>query len=247
MSFVKPGETVEDLNLQELSIIQKEKGFRFGVDAVLLSDFAKVRKNDRVMDFCSGTGIIPILLYGKTKAGEIHGLEIQDEFAEMAARSIKMNGIEEKVKIHKGDLKDQELLKSLGNFHVVTANPPYKKVNSGIVNEADALTIARHEVTLTLEDLIKGSRRVLKDQGRLYLIHRPERLADLISLMRKYRIEPKRIRMVYPNTKKPPTMVLIEGVRDGGEFLKVEAPLFIYDDEGTYSDEIRRIYGDERR
>lgn len=247
MSFVKEGETVEELNLHGLRIIQKEKGFRFGVDAVLLSDFAEVRKNDRVMDFCTGTGIVPILLYGKTKAGEIHGLEIQAQFCEMAERSIRMNGIEEKVKVHLGDLKDQELLKILGNYHVVTANPPYKKMNSGMVNEADALTIARHEVTLTLEDLISASRKVLKDQGRLYLIHRPERLADLISLMRKYRIEPKRIRMVYPNTKKPPTMVLIEGVRDGGEFLKVDAPLFIYDDEGNYSDEIRRIYGDDRR
>jgi len=247
MSFVKQGETVEDLNLQGLSIIQKEKGFRFGVDAVLLSDFAHVRKNDRVMDFCSGTGIVPILLYGKTKAGEIHGIEIQEEFAEMADRSIRLNGIDHNVQMHLGDLKDQELLKSLGNFNVVTANPPYKKVNSGIINETDALTIARHEVAVTLEDLISASRKVLKDQGRLYLIHRPERLADLISLMRKYRIEPKRIRMVYPNTKKPPTMVLIEGVRDGGAFLKVEAPLFIYDDEGNYSDEIRRIYGDERR
>lgn len=247
MSFVKPGETVEDLNLQGLRIIQKEKGFRFGVDAVLLSDFAQVRKKDRVMDFCSGTGIVPILLYGKTEAGEIHGLEIQEEFAEMAERSIILNGIEEKVKMHQGDLKDRNLVKNLGHFHVVTANPPYKKVNSGILNEEDALTIARHEVAVTLEELIEAARAALKDQGRLYLIHRPERLADLISLMRKYKIEPKRIRMIYPNTKKPPTMVLIEGVRDGGSFLKVEAPLFIYDDEGNYSEEIRRIYGDERR
>lgn len=247
MEYLKYGETVEELGLHDLKIIQKQKGFRFGVDAVLLADFAKVKKRERVMDFCTGTGIVPLLLFGKTEAGEILGLELQEEFAEMAQRSMALNRIEDHVSIHQGDLKNQDLLKSLGHFDVVTVNPPYKKRNSGIVNEEDALTIARHEVTLTLEDVVKSARRVLKDQGRLYLIHRPERLADIITHMRAYRIEPKRIRMVYPNTKKPPTMVLIEGVRDGGEFLKVEAPLYVYDEDGSYSEEIRRIYGDDRK
>lgn len=242
-----PGETLEDLEREGLKIIQKEKGFRFGVDAVLLSDFARIRKNDLVMDFCTGTGILPILLYGKSQAKEIMGIELQEEFAEMAKRSVALNKIEDKVKILQGDIREEKLLKSLPKFNVVTVNPPYKKQNSGIINEKDALTIARHEVSLNLEEVIRGVRLVLKDQGRFYMIHRPERLADILTLMRKYRIEPKRLRMVYPNTKKAPTMVLVEGVRDGGEFLKVEAPLYVYNDDGTYSEEIRRIYGDERK
>jgi len=247
MSHLLPGETLEDLERDGLKIIQKEKGFRFGVDAVLLSDFAKIRKNDLVMDFCTGTGVLPILLYGKSQAKEIVGIELQDEFAEMAKRSVALNHIEEKVKILQGDIREEKLLKSLPKFNVVTVNPPYKKENSGIINEKDALTIARHEVSLNLEEVIRGARIVLKDQGRFYMIHRPERLADILTLMRKYRIEPKRLRMVYPNTKKAPTMVLVEGLRDGGEFLKVEAPLYVYNDDGTYSDEIRRIYGDDRK
>lgn len=247
MSHLLPGETLEDLEREGLKIIQKEKGFRFGVDAVLLSDFAKIRKNDLVMDFCTGTGVLPILLYGKSQAKEIMGIELQDEFAEMAKRSVALNHIEDKVKILQGDIREEKLLKSLPKFNVVTVNPPYKKENSGIINEKDALTIARHEVSLNLEEVIRGARTVLKDQGRFYMIHRPERLADILTLMRKYRIEPKRLRMVYPNTKKAPTMVLVEGLRDGGEFLKVEAPLYVYNDDGTYSDEIRRIYGDDRK
>ncbi|MBO1265958.1 tRNA1(Val) (adenine(37)-N6)-methyltransferase [Proteiniclasticum sp. SCR006] len=247
MSELLPGETLEDLERDGLKIIQKEKGFRFGVDAVLLSDFARVKKKDLVMDFCTGTGILPILLYGKSHARQITGIELQDEFAEMAMRSVQLNHIEDRVKILKGDVRDETLLKSLPRFDVVTVNPPYKKENSGIINEKDALTIARHEVTLNLEDVIRGARTVLRDQGRFYMIHRPERLADILTLMRKYRIEPKRMRMVYPNTKKAPTMVLVEGVRDGGAFLKVEAPLYVYNEDGTYSDEIRRIYGDDRR
>lgn len=247
MSHLKDGETIEDLERGGLKIIQKKKGFRFGVDAVLLSDFAKVRRGDLVMDLCTGTGIIPILLYGKSEAREITGLEIQEEFVDMAVRSTAINEIMDRVKFIHGDLRDEKLLKSLQKFHVVTVNPPYKKMDSGLRNEEDALTIARHEVSLNLEDVIKAARLVLRDNGRFYMIHRPERLADILTLMRKHRIEPKRLRMVYPNTKKPPTMVLVEGLKGGGEFLKVEAPLFVYDEEGNYSDEIRRIYGDDRR
>jgi len=247
MKLLRDGETIEDLQREGLKIIQKTKGFRFGVDAVLLSDFAKVKKGERVMDFCSGTGIVPLLLWAKAAPKEIVGLEIQEPFWEMAKRSVALNGLEEHIHMVHGDVKDEKGLKELGQFSVVTVNPPYKKEHSGIINEKDALTFARHEVLLSLEELIQSARKVLKDQGRLYLIHRPERLIDLFTLMRKYRIEPKRLRMVYSSVKKAPTMVLVEGVRDGGAFLKVEAPLWIYDEDGTYSDEIRRIYGDDRR
>ena len=240
-------ESIEDLQLEGLKIIQKKKGFRFGVDAVLLSDFAKVRNRDRVMDFCTGTGILPILIAGKSKAHEIYGLEIQEEFTEMAKRSIRMNHLEERVTIVSGDLCDREGLKELGHFDVVTVNPPYKKNHSGIRNPEDALAIARHEVALSLEDVISAAQLVLKDSGRLFMVHRPERIMDILLLMRKYRIEPKRIRLVHPNPAKAPNIVLVEGQKYGGEFLKWEAPLFVYDMNGEYSDEIRRIYGDERR
>lgn len=245
--YLREGETLENLDLEGLYIIQKEKGFRFGVDAVLLSDFAKVKRRDSVLDLCTGTGIVPILLAGKTESSSILGLEIQEEFAEMAKRSIQMNKIVDRVKIITGDLCDEALLRSLPRVSVVTVNPPYKKTMSGILNEKDALTIARHEVALNLEDVIRAARICLKDNGRFYMIHRPERLADILVLMRKHRIEPKSIRMVYPSQTKPPTMVLVEGLRDGGHYLKVLPPLFVYDEHGEYSEEIRKIYGDERR
>ncbi len=247
MIDLKDNETLEDLQLKGLHIIQKKQGFRFGVDAVLLSDFAKVKKKERVIDFCTGTGIIPLLLYGKKEPVHIMGIEIQEEFIEMAKKSVAYNGLQERITMIKGDLRDLEEVRNLPKVDVVTVNPPYKKENSGILNEKDSLTMARHEVTLNLEDVIKAASICLKDLGRFYMIHRPERLVDIMVLMRTYHIEPKVLRMVYPNVNKPPTMLLIEGRKGGGAFLKVMEPLMVYDVDGTYSDEIRRIYGDERK
>lgn len=236
-------ESIDDLQLNGLRLIQKKDAFRFGVDAVLLSDFANVKKKHRVIDLCSGTGIIPFLIMGKYNPEEIAALEIQNEMADMAKRSTKLNSLEDKIKIYNKDLKDIEFLKEIGRFDVLTVNPPYKLNNSGIVNPSDKLAIARHEVMCTLEDVIKAARTLLKDNGRIYMVHRPERLADIMVLMRKYKIEPKRIRMVHPNTQKAPNIVLIEGQRDGGHFLKWEESLYVYNDDGRYSDEINRIYG----
>lgn len=239
-------ESIDDLQLNNLKLIQKKDAFRFGVDAVLLSDFANIKKSFRVIDLCTGTGIIPFLLLGKYAPKEICGIEIQEEMAEMANRSSKLNEVEDCVKFYAKDLKDIEFLKTLGKFDALTVNPPYKLNNSGIVNPLDKLAIARHEVLCDLEDVIRASRTLLKDNGRIYMVHRPERLADIITLMRKYKIEPKRIRMVQPNTKKAPNIVLVEGQRDGGRFLKWEAPLYVYKDEGGYSEEIDAIYGRSR-
>ncbi|MGG7178249.1 tRNA1(Val) (adenine(37)-N6)-methyltransferase [Clostridium paraputrificum] len=236
-------EAIDDLQLNGLKLIQKNDAFRFGVDAVLLSYFANVKKNFRVIDLCSGTGILPFLMLGKYSPKEILGIEIQDEMTEMANRSTKLNSVEDKVKFITRDLKDIDFLKTLGRFDVLTVNPPYKLNSAGIVNPSDKLAIARHEVMCNLEDVIAASRVLLKDNGRMYMVHRPERLADIITLMRKYKIEPKRIRMVHPNTKKAPNIVLVEGQRDGGSFLKWEAPLYVYNDNGGYSDEINQIYG----
>lgn len=240
-------ESVDDLQLNGLKLIQKEKSFRFGVDAVLLSDFANVKCKFRVIDLCTGTGIVPFLILGKYNPKEIVGLEIQDDMVEMANRSTILNNVSNKIKFVLRDLKDIDFLKELGKFDVLTVNPPYKLNNAGIVNPSDKLAIARHEVMCDLEDVIKAARYLLKDNGRMYMVHRPERLADIITLMRKYKIEPKRVKMVHPNTKKAPNIVLVEGQRDGGRFLKWEAPLYVYNDEGGYSDEINKIYGRDNK
>lgn len=241
--LLKQDEQIDDLQLNGLKIIQKSKTFRFGIDAVLLSDFANVKNNYKVMDLCTGTGIVPLLLLGKYNPSYIAGIEIQEDMAEMASRSIHLNKVNDKIQIYNGDLKNIELLKSIGRFDVVTVNPPYKLGNTGIVNPSDKIAIARHEIKCNLEDVIIASRTLLKDNGRLFMVHRPERLADILELMRKYKIEPKRIRMVYPNTKKAANIVLVEGQRDGGRFLKWEPPLFVYNEKGEYSDEINMIYG----
>lgn len=238
-------EGVDDLQLNGLKLIQKQQGFRFGVDAVLLSHFANIKSKHRVIDLCTGTGIVPFLAYGKYAPKEVIGLEIQEDMVEMANRSSALNDITDVVKFVHGDLKDKALLDSLGKFDVLTVNPPYKLNNAGIVNPNDKLAIARHEVMCTLEDVIVAARRLLKDNGRMFIVHRPERLADIFGLMRKHNIEPKRVRMVQPNINKAPNIVLVEGQRDGGAFLKWEAPIYVYNTDGTYSDTINKIYGRE--
>ena len=236
-------ESVDDLQLKGLNLIQKQQGFRFGVDAVLLSHFANIKNKHRVIDLCTGTGIVPFLAYGKYEPKEVIGIEIQEDMVEMANRSSLLNNTTDIVKFVYGDLKDKALLDSLGKFDVLTVNPPYKLNNAGIINPNDKLAIARHEVMCTLEDVIIAARRLLKDNGRMFIVHRPERLADIFGLMRKYKIEPKRVRMVQPNTKKAPNIVLVEGQRDGGAFLKWEETLYVYDDNGNYSEVVDRIYG----
>lgn len=243
MSLIREDETLDDLQLDGIHIIQKKEGFRFGVDAVLLANFANVKSKHNVIDLCTGTGIVPLIIKGKKKPKSVIGVEIQNEFVEMANRTKKINGFGDDINFIEGDLKSEALIKSLEKADVITVNPPYKLQNAGIVNPTDKLSIARHEIMCTLEDVIKTSRKLLKDNGRLYMIHRPERLADIFCLMRKYKIEPKRVRMIHPNSKKAPNIVLVEGQRDGGAFLKWEPALYVYDDKGNYSKEINEIYG----
>ena len=238
-------ESIDDLQLDNLYLIQKKQGFRFGVDAVLLSHFANIKNKHRVIDLCTGTGIVPFLVYGKYKPKEVIGIEIQEDMVEMANRSSKYNEISDVIKFLNADLKDLSLLKTLGTFDVLTVNPPYKLNNSGILNPDDKLAIARHEILCTLEDVIIAARKLLKDNGRIYMVHRPERLIDIFELMRKHKIEPKRIQMIQPNINKAPNIVLVEGQRDGGAYLKWEAPIYVYNEDGTYTKEIDRIYGRE--
>jgi len=243
MDLIMDDETLDDLDIDGIKVIQKKNAFRFGVDAVLLANFARVPKGGSVIDFCSGTGIVPFILAGKTRASFITGIEIQEDMVEMANRSIKYNSLENKIDFVSGDLKDKDLLKKLPLVDVVTVNPPYKLKNSGIVNLDDKNAMARHEICCTLEDVIIASMKVLKDNGRIYMVHRPERLADIFCTMRKFRLEPKVIKMVYPSKGKAPNIVLIEGQKYGGQFLKWEPSLYVHEENGDYTDEINKIYG----
>lgn len=237
-------ERIDDLGCNNLKIIQNKKWFCFGIDSVLLSNFAKkIKNNAEVLDLGTGTGIIPILLCGKTKLKNVIGVEIQEEVAEMAKRSVKLNNLENKMQIICEDILSLEKIYGKNKFDVITTNPPYKKVGEGIVNEAKEKLISRHEITANLEDFIKVAKDLLKDKGEFYMVHRPERLVDILSLMRKYKIEPKTIQMVCSNYNKPPKLVLIKGIKNANSFLKFEKNLYIYDEKGEYTEEIKNIYG----
>ncbi len=246
MEFLRNDETLDDLQLKGIQVIQKKDAFRFGVDAVLLANFAKVRKDAKVVDLCSGTGIIPFILAGKTSASSIIGVEIQEELVHMANRSVSFNKLEDKIKFIHGDLKDEKLIKNISKVDVVTVNPPYKLQNSGLINLNDKNAISRHEICCTLEDVIIACRILLRDNGRVYMVHRPDRVVDILCTMRKHRIEPKRIRMVHPSVNKAPNIVLIEGQRDGGAFLKWETPLYVHSEDGGYTKEIIDMYNSDK-
>lgn len=238
-----PGESLDDLQRNGYRIIQKPDGFRFGVDAVLLAAFAEVKPGAKVLDMGTGTGIIPILMEARTKAGHITGLEIQEEFADMAARSVKLNGLEEKINIVTGDIKEACRIFGGASFDVVTTNPPYMNDSHGLKNPDLPKAIARHEILCNLEDVVREASMVLKSGGKLFMVHRPHRMIEIIAMMRKYHLEPKRIRMVHPFIDKEANMVLIEAVKGGGSYLKMESPLIVYKETGVYTDEILRIYG----
>jgi len=242
---INDGERVDDLQCKGLRLIQKEEGFCFGVDAVLLANFADVRKNDRVIDLGTGTGIIPILLAGKTQAASLVGLEIQEQMVEMAQRSVLLNDLQDRVKIVCGDIKDPFKFFKPASFDVVVTNPPYINRGGGIVNPLDTKAISRHELFCSLEDVIRTSSKLLVPCGRFAMVHKPERLADIIYLMRTWKIEPKYLRFVHPSPYKKPNLLLIRGIKNGNPELKMMEPLYVYDENGNYSDEINRIYGRE--
>lgn len=240
---LKTGERIDDLERNGYKIIQDKDRFCFGMDAVLLSGFAQVKDGDRVLDMGTGTGIIPILLEVKTSGREFVGLEIQKESAQMAERSVLLNDLHEKIKIVKGDIKEASAIFGGATFDIVTCNPPYMNENHGIKNIDEPKTIARHEVKCTLEDVIRESAKVLKPGGKFFMVHRPRRLVEIVTLMNKYKLEPKRLRMVHPFADKEANMILIEGHRGRKSMMKVEAPLIVYKSQGVYTDEILEIYG----
>ena len=241
---LKENERIDDLNLKGLKIIQQKDGFCFGIDSVLLSDFAKnIKNNSTVIDFGTGTGIISILLCGKTNLKNIVGVEIQEEVFEMAQRSVRLNNLENRFQVINEDILNLEKIYGTNSFDVVVTNPPYKKRNTGLINDNEKKQISRHEITATLEDFIKVANRILKDKGEFYMVNRPERLVDIISLMRMYKIEPKELRFICSKQGQEPKMVLIKGVKNARPFIKIREDLYIYNDDGTYSDEVKNIYG----
>ncbi len=237
------GERLDELHRNGYYIIQSPARFCFGMDAVLLSGFANVKPGETAIDLGTGTGIIPILLEAKTKGEHFTGLEIQPESADMARRSVAYNHLEHKINIEIGNIKDASSQFGASSFHVVTTNPPYMTGQHGLTNPNEAKAIARHEILCTLEDVIRESARLLKPQGRFYMVHRPFRLSEIMCLMHQYGLEPKRMRLVYPFVDEEPNMVLIEGLRGGKPRITVEKPLIVYQEPGIYTDEIYDIYG----
>lgn len=240
---IKDGERIDELERKGYKIIQDKNRFCFGMDAVLLSGFAEVREGEKVLDLGTGTGIIPLLLEAKTEGKHFTGLEIQEESAEMAERSVLLNNLQDKINIVKGDIKEASNIFGGATFDIVTCNPPYMTEHHGLKNFEEPKAIARHEIKCNLEDVIRETAKILKPGGRFYMVHRPRRLVEIIRLMHEYRIEPKRLRMVHPFEDKDANMILIEGHRGGGAMMKVEEPLIVYQSQGVYTEEILKIYG----
>ncbi len=236
-------ERIDDLEYKGLKLIQNVEGFCFGIDSILLTNFAKnIKNNCKVIDLGTGTGIIPILLSKKTNAEKLVGVEIQEEVANMAKRSVFLNELENKIEILNENILNLKETYKAKEFDIVVSNPPYKKLNTGILNKENKKLISRHEITASLEDFISVSSYLLKDFGELYMVNRTERLVDLFYLLRKYNIEPKNIRFVCSNKNKESKLVLIKAIKYGKPFLNIEKNLYIYDENGEYTDEIYEIY-----
>ncbi len=241
--ILKENEKIEDLQCKGLKIIQNKKWFCFGMDAVLLTNYCDIKNNSSIVDLGTGTGIIPILLSGKKNYSKAYAIEIQQEVAEMAKRSVLLNDLQDKIEVLNIDLKDILNYLEPNSFDAVISNPPYKLNNSGIINPLDKKAISRHEIMCSLEDVISTAGSLLKQYGRFYMVHRPDRLADIMCLLRKYRLEPKQIRFVHPRAKEKPNMVLIRASKNGNPELKFDSPLYIYDEDGKYTKDVYDIYG----
>lgn len=241
-NLIKERERLDDLQ-NGCFVIQDPEKFCFGMDAVLLSGFAKIKKNENVLDMGTGTGIIPILLKAKTAGRHFTGLEIQEECAQMAERSVRYNHMEEDVSIVQGDIKEAAGIFGAASFHVVTCNPPYMIGQHGLTNPHMPKAIARHEVLCTLEDVVSQASKLLTDRGRFYMVHRPFRLAEIMNVLTKYHLEPKRMQLVYPYIDREPNMVLIEALKGGNSRITVEPPLIVYEKPGVYTKNILDIYG----
>ncbi|MFV0362115.1 MAG: tRNA1(Val) (adenine(37)-N6)-methyltransferase [Suipraeoptans sp.] len=244
--MVNKNERIDDLQIGGYKLIQNPDLFCFGMDAVLLSSFAMVKKNENALDLGTGNGVIPILLSAKNNGKSYVGLEIQRESADLAKRNVIVNDLENTVSIVQGDIREAANIFGLSSFSVITSNPPYMLEEHGLHNDNEALYIARHEKLCKLDNLLEESFRVLKPKGRFYMVHRPFRLPEILSKMIHYRIEPKRMRLVYPYIDKEPNIVLIEGVKDGKARMKIDPPLVVYKSDGSYTEELKILYGEQK-
>lgn len=237
---LKENERIDDLQLNNLKIIQNSKWFCFGIDSIILSNFAKeMHKNSKVLDLGTGNGILAILVSEKVENSKIIGIEVQEEVADMAKRSVELNNLEQKITIINSNIKE---IKYNNEFDAVITNPPYKETNTGLMNENQVKLISRHEIKGTLEDFIRKSSEALKDRGSLYMVNRPERIIDIFEYCRKYKLEPKKLQMVYSKIGGKPNLILVKAVKNANKYLKVEKPLYIYKENGKYTDEILEIY-----
>ena len=239
---LKENERLDDLQRNGLKIIQKTDGFCFGMDAVLLSGFAQVKPGETVLDL-EQDGHYSASAFRQNRGKRFVGLEIQEAVAEMGGRSVAFNELENKIQIMRGDIKEASRIFGSASFDVVTANPPYMNDAHGLKNPAEIKAISRHEVLCTLEDVIREGTKVLKPGGRMYMVHRPHRLMEILGTMKSFKLEPKRMKFVHPFQDRDANMVLIEAVRGGGSWMKVEPPVIVYESPGVYTEEIYRVYG----
>ncbi len=240
---LKANERIDELQRNGYRIIQDADKFCFGMDAVLLTGFAHAKEKDVLLDLGTGTGIIPILMEAKYGCAHLVGLEIQEESADMARRSVALNRLSDKIDIVTGDIREADTLFSSASFDCITCNPPYMIGKHGLTNPEEPKAIARHEILCTLEDVVRVTAKLLKPGGHLYLVHRPFRLTEIITTLSYYKLEPKRMRLVYPYVDKEPNMVLVEAVRGGRPRMTVEKPLIVFAGPGVYTPEIREKYG----
>ena len=240
---LKPGERIDDLQRNGYQIIQNPEKFCFGMDAVLLTGFAKANEKDVLLDIGTGTGIIPLLMSAKYHCAHLTGLEIQEESADMARRSVAMNGLQDRIDIATGDVREADKIFKSASFDCITCNPPYMIGQHGLTNPDAPKAIARHEILCTFEDVVKAAAKLLKTGGHFYLVHRPFRLAEIMTTLSQYKLEPKRMQLVYPYVDKEPNMVLLEAVRGGKPRMTVEKPLIIFEAPSVYTSEIREVYG----
>ena len=245
---LKENERIDDLEYKGLKIIQNKDGFCFGVDSILLSDYAKgIKKGSTVVDIGTGTGIVAILLCAKTNLKKIYGIELQEEVANIAQRNVELNGLDDKMEVININIKDVFSKLEKNKIDVIVTNPPYKKHDTGVKNLDTRQLISRHEVECTLEDIIKNASLLLKDLGEFYMVHRAERIVDIFVTLRKYKLEPKNIRFVHSKIGEKPNLVLVKAVKCAKEFLMIDKPFVIYGEEGNYTDEIYEIYDKKRK
>lgn len=245
--ILKENERIDDLQCKGLKIIQNTEGFCFGMDAVLLSNFCDMKKNSEVIDLGTGTGIIPLLILAKNNVKKVYGIEIQEEVAEMAKRTMAMNRLEDNIEIINTNLIKAPEILGVNKYDSVTSNPPYMLQGGGLINPEDKKAISRHEITCTLEDVIRTASRLLKHNGSFFMVHRPHRIVDIFCLLRQYKLEPKKIRFVHPKVGDKPNLVLIKSIKASKPELKFESPLYVYNEDQTITDEIYKIYGMETR